>query len=106
VAEGLAEAHRLGVIHRDLKPSNIMIDKEGSVRIMDFGIARSLTAKRITGARVMIGTPEYMSPEQVEGKEVDQRSDIYSLGVILYEMVTGRVPFEGHETQRRGTERS
>jgi tetratricopeptide (TPR) repeat protein len=95
VAEGLAEAHRLGVIHRDLKPSNIMIDKEGSVRIMDFGIARSLTAKRITGARVMIGTPEYMSPEQVEGKEVDQRSDIYSLGVILYEMVTGRVPFEG-----------
>jgi tetratricopeptide (TPR) repeat protein len=72
-----------------------MIDKEGNVRIMDFGIARSLEAKGITGAGVMIGTPEYMSPEQVEGKEVDQRSDIYSLGVILYEMVTGRVPFEG-----------
>jgi len=78
-----------------LKPSNIMIDKEGNVRIMDFGIARSLTAKGITGAGVMIGTPEYMSPEQAEVKEVDQRSDIYSLGVILYEMVTGRVPFEG-----------
>ncbi|MCK4431420.1 MAG: protein kinase, partial [Candidatus Aminicenantes bacterium] len=95
VCEGLAEAHRLGVIHRDLKPSNIMIDKEGSGRIMDFGIARSLRAKGITGAGVMIGTPEYMSPEQVEAKETDQRSDIYSLGIILYEMVTGRVPFEG-----------
>jgi len=95
VCEGLAEAHRLGVVHRDLKPQNIMIDKEGNVRIMDFGIARSLKAKGITGAGVIIGTPEYMSPEQVEGKEAGQRSDIYSLGVILYEMVTGRVPFEG-----------
>jgi tetratricopeptide (TPR) repeat protein/tRNA A-37 threonylcarbamoyl transferase component Bud32 len=95
VCEGLAEAHRLGVVHRDLKPQNIMIDKEGNSRIMDFGIARSLKVKGITGAGVMIGTPEYMSPEQVEGKEVDQRSDIYSLGVILYEMVTGQVPFEG-----------
>lgn len=95
VCEGLSEAHRLGVVHRDLKPSNIIIDKEGNVRIMDFGIARSLKAKRITGEGVMIGTPEYMSPEQVEGKEVDQCSDIYSLGVILYEMVTGRAPFEG-----------
>jgi serine/threonine protein kinase/Tfp pilus assembly protein PilF len=95
VCEGLAEAHELGVVHRDLKPSNIMIDKEGNARIMDFGIARSITGKGITGAGVMIGTPEYMSPEQAEGKEVDQRSDIYSLGVVLYEMVTGRVPFEG-----------
>jgi len=95
VCDGLAEAHRLGVVHRDLKPQNIMVDEEGNSRIMDFGIARSLKTKGITAAGVMIGTPEYMSPEQVEGKEVDQRSDIYSLGIILYEMVTGRVPFEG-----------
>jgi serine/threonine protein kinase/Flp pilus assembly protein TadD len=95
VCEGLVVAHKLGVVHRDLKPQNIMIDKEGNTRIMDFGIARSIRGKGITGAGVMIGTPEYMSPEQVEGKEIDQRSDIYSLGVILYEMVTGRVPFEG-----------
>jgi len=95
VCEGLLEAHRFGVIHRDLKPQNIMIDKEGNARIMDFGIARSLRAKGITGSGMMIGTPEYMSPEQVDGKEADQRADIYSLGIILYEMATGRVPFEG-----------
>ena len=95
VTEGFEEAHRLGIVHRDLKPSNIMIDKEGNAKIMDFGIARSLAAKGITGAGMMIGTPEYMSPEQVEGQDVDQRSDIYSLGVVLYEMVTGRRPFEG-----------
>jgi serine/threonine protein kinase len=95
VCEGLAEAHRLGVVHRDLKPQNIMVDEDGNARIMDFGIARTVKGKGITGAGVMVGTPEYMSPEQAEVKEVDQRSDIYSLGVILYEMVTGRVPFEG-----------
>jgi serine/threonine protein kinase/Flp pilus assembly protein TadD len=95
VCEGLAEAHRLGIIHRDLKPQNIMVDEEGNVRIMDFGIARSLKEKGITGAGVLVGTPEYMSPEQVEGKEIDERSDIYSLGIVIYEMVTGRAPFEG-----------
>ncbi len=95
ICEGLGEAHRLGIVHRDLKPQNVMVDEDGNARIMDFGIARSVETKGITGAGVMIGTPEYMSPEQVEGKEVDHRSDIYSLGVILYEMVTGQVPFEG-----------
>jgi serine/threonine-protein kinase len=95
ICQGLAEAHQLGIIHRDLKSSNIMIDKRGNVRIMDFGVARSLEAKGTTGAKIMIGTPEYMSPEQVEGKEADQRSDIYSLGIILYEMLSGRLPFEG-----------
>ncbi|MCJ7580216.1 MAG: serine/threonine protein kinase, partial [Candidatus Aminicenantes bacterium] len=95
ICDGLSEAHNLGIVHRDLKPNNIMIDNQGNARIMDFGIARTVKDKGITGSGVMIGTPEYMSPEQVEAKEVDQRSDIYSLGVILYEMVTGRVPFEG-----------
>jgi len=95
MAEGLAEAHKLGIVHRDLKPGNVMIDKDGQAKIMDFGVARAMREKGITGAGAIIGTPEYMSPEQVEGKEADQRADIYALGIILFEMVTGRVPFEG-----------
>lgn len=87
VCEGLAEAHRLGVVHRDLKPQNIMIDRDGNARIMDFGIARSVKGRGITDTGVIIGTPDYMSPEQLEGKEADRRSDIYALVVILYEMV-------------------
>ena len=95
VCEGLAEAHELGVVHRDLKPQNIMIDEKSNAKIMDFGIARSVEAPGVTQSGVMIGTPDYMSPEQAEGEEADQRSDIYALGVILYEMVTGSVPFKG-----------
>ena len=95
VVSGLAEAHKLGVVHCDLKPQNVMIDKDGNARIMDFGISRSLKAKGITDTGIIIGTPEYMSPEQVEGEEADPRSDIYAMGIILFEMLTGRVPFSG-----------
>ncbi len=95
VAEGLAEAHEIGVIHRDLKPQNIMVDKEGLAKIMDFGIARSLRTVGMTAEGMIIGTPEYMAPEQVDGLDADERTDIYALGAIIFEMVTGRVPFEG-----------
>lgn len=109
VCEGLKEAHEQKVVHRDLKPQNIMIDEQGSAKVMDFGIARRAEAPGVTQTGILIGTPDYMSPEQAEGIETDHRSDIYSLGVILYEMVTGRVPFKGssalsialkHKTQR------
>jgi eukaryotic-like serine/threonine-protein kinase len=95
LGEGLSEAHKLGIIHRDLKPGNVMIDKDGNAKIMDFGIARSLAGGGTTADGAIVGTPEYMSPEQVDGKEADQRSDIYALGIVLFEMVTGRLPFEG-----------
>ncbi len=94
ICEGLAEAHKLGVVHRDLKPQNIMIDEFGNVRIMDFGIALSLKSEDITKPGEIIGTRVYMSPEQSEAKDVDPRSDIYSLGLILYEMLANRLPFE------------
>ena len=95
ICDGLAEAHALGIVHRDLKPQNIMIDREGKPKIMDFGIARFIRMKGVTAPGTIIGTPEYMSPEQAEGRETDQRSDLYSLGIILFEALTGRVPFEG-----------
>jgi len=100
ICEGLQEAHQLGVIHRDLKPSNIMIDKDGRVRILDFGLARSLKDEIQSGSDKMVGTPNFMSPEQVDGKGIDQRSDIYSLGTILFQMLTGKLPFYGESLQQ------
>jgi TolB-like protein/Tfp pilus assembly protein PilF len=97
VCEGLQEAHRQGIVHRDLKPGNIMIDSDGNVRIMDFGIACSLESKGLSSPGSICGTPLYMPPEQAESEDVDQRSDIYSLGIILYEMTTGNVPFTGED---------
>ena len=92
ICSGLKEAHAQGIVHRDLKPENVMIDSRGNVKIMDFGIARSMeAATRLTGA--MVGTPAYMAPEQVGGKPVDYRTDIYSLGLMLYELFTGRAAF-------------
>ncbi len=95
IAEGLSEAHDLGVVHRDLKPQNIMIEPNGRAKVMDFGIARSLQAPGLTQTGQMIGTPDYLSSEQAAGEPADRRADIYALGVILYEMTTGRLPFKG-----------
>jgi predicted Ser/Thr protein kinase len=94
VCAGLAEAHAQGVIHRDLKPENIMITGTGAAKLMDFGIARSLQANT-TSTQTLIGTPSYMAPEQVQGRAIDARSDIYALGLILYECLTGRRAFAG-----------
>ncbi|HYD58098.1 MAG TPA: serine/threonine-protein kinase [Burkholderiales bacterium] len=95
VADGLGYAHQHGVVHRDIKPANIMVPAEGPVKITDFGIARMRGAGDLTQTGMMLGSPKYMSPEQVIGKRADHRSDIFSLGVILYEMLTGVTPFNG-----------
>jgi serine/threonine protein kinase len=95
VASGLAYAHEHGIIHRDVKPSNIMVIRDGHVKITDFGIARMASSSVRTQTGMVLGSPKYMSPEQVMGKEIDQRSDIFSLGVMLYEMLTGQAPFNG-----------
>ena len=105
LAEALVAAHEKGIVHRDLKPANVMVTTDGQVKVLDFGLAKdvsagetggaTLTAAGLTQAGVVMGTPAYMSPEQIAGRGVDHRTDIFSLGVVLHEMVTGRRPFEG-----------
>jgi eukaryotic-like serine/threonine-protein kinase len=95
VAQGLAYAHEHDIVHRDVKPSNIMVIRDGHAKITDFGIARMASASVRTQTGMVLGSPKYMSPEQVMGKSIDQRSDVFSLGVMLYEMLTGQAPFSG-----------
>src|SRR5262249_46802122 len=110
VCQGLEAADAAGVGHRDLKPQNIMIEKDGHIVVMDFGIARSGESRGATQTGAFLGTPEYMSPEQARTENVDARSDIFSLGLIFYELLTGKLPFQGKtvlETMfKRTTERA
>jgi HAMP domain-containing protein/predicted Ser/Thr protein kinase len=95
ICRGLNAAHEQGIIHRDIKPQNVLIDAKGEVKLMDFGIARlAESPEGVTQAGLIVGTPHYMSPEQVQGKQLDARSDVYSMGVLIYEMLTGHRPFE------------
>jgi serine/threonine protein kinase/Tol biopolymer transport system component len=94
-AEGLDEAHESSIVHRDIKPENLMVNTKGQVKIMDFGLAQLVARSRLTKTGTTLGTVVYMSPEQVQGEPTDQRTDLWSLGVVIYEMVTGRLPFKG-----------
>ncbi len=99
VCQALQCAHREGIIHRDIKPKNILISKEGAVKLSDFGVARDLDAPDLTTTGMIIGTPFYMSPEQASGGKTTFQSDLYSLGIVMYEMVTGKKPFTGENSQ-------
>src|SRR5580704_18466413 len=92
VSEGLAFAHARGIIHRDVKPANLFLTNDGQVKVLDFGVAR-IASSKLTRSGLLVGTPDYMSPEQVMGQVVDQRSDVFSAGAVFYQLLTGRKPF-------------
>ena len=98
-AQGLKAAHQNEVVHRDIKPANLMLTGEGQVKVMDFGLAQLAEASKLTKTQTMLGTPAYMSPEQARREPTDRRTDVWSLGVVIYEMVTGRLPFEGERQE-------
>jgi len=101
VLQALEHAHQLGIVHRDIKPLNIMVTEERQVKVMDFGIAKMVLAESVarSGASIVAGTPRYMSPEQIRGEAVDARSDLYSVAVTLFELLTGKPPFSGETSQ-------
>jgi len=106
ICEGLAAAHKEGVIHRDLKPQNVLINDRGEIRILDFGLARSIESPNLTRSGMLVGTPNYMSPEQASGDPAGVQSDIYAVGLMWYEMLTGSLPFKGETSMSRLIERT
>jgi serine/threonine-protein kinase len=100
ICSGMQAAHQAEVIHRDLKPANVLVNREGTLKIVDFGLAAAADYEdsRVTRSGAMVGTPAYMSPEQIRGEDLDVRTDIYSLGIIMYEMFTGQQPYRGKDT--------
>src|SRR5258708_17246716 len=105
IADALAHAHRMGVVHRDVKPSNVLVTRDGTVKVTDFGIAHSATGESLTEPGMVLGTKGYLSPEQVAGLPTDARSDIYSLGVVLAELLTGERPDGSEPPPRTDLER-
>ena len=108
VLDALSYSHRAGIIHRDIKPANVMLTPAGTVKVMDFGIARAVadTSATMTQTAAVIGTAQYLSPEQARGEKVDQRSDLYSVGCLLYELLCSEPPFKGDSPSRSPTSTS